>query len=203
MSKRKNKQNIYLFGALAGLLLFGATAALAFNDQLSLLEQQLFALFFDLPLTLRPVFLVITQFGNGWMVLVAAVVAYLARYCWLARNFLVTGITTYLLVVVAKELVGRPRPMFLLPDIIHRDLFVSGLGFPSGHTAVATALSLTLLPYLPRKYYFVVPLWIVAVGFSRLYLGVHAPLDIIGGFGIGLFVACTFHFIAARRPKSA
>lgn len=191
----KQRRTLATYGLVAGIVLFAVSAAFAGRGNFGLWERQVFTLFFDLPLGLLPVFLIVTQFGSAWIVLALAAAAYMTRYRPLASKLLVTGTATYLLSVLLKELVGRPRPVFFLPDILQRDMFVGGMGFPSGHTAMATALSLTLLPYLPRKLWFVVPLWIGAVGFSRIYLGVHAPLDIVGGFSIGLGVASAFKLL--------
>jgi membrane-associated phospholipid phosphatase len=95
------------------------------------------------------------------------------------------GIVTLGIVGITKVLVGRPRPFGLL----QRDIYVTGYGFPSGHTALATALALSVYPWLPKKFRWLAWVWIALVAFSRLYLGVHAPLDIIGGFVIGVLAA--------------
>lgn len=115
---------------------------------------------------------------------------------------LATGGIAYMLVQVSKLLVDRPRPAVLLSDVQSRELFVSGLGYPSGHTALATAMSLTLLPYLPRRWRWLPLAWIPLVGLSRIYLGVHAPLDVLGGFAIGLFVVALQQLVVrAKRLK--
>ena len=65
--------------------------------------------------------------------------------------------------------------------------------FPSGHAATSFAAATVLTFALPR----LAPLWLlmaVAVGFSRVYVGVHYPLDIVGGAMLGIAVA-----IALRR----
>ena len=71
--------------------------------------------------------------------------------------------------------------------------------FPSGHTSMAfcTATSLSLLyPY----WYVVVPsmLWATSVGFSRLYLGVHYPTDVLTGALLGAGVAWVAYNVAQR-----
>lgn len=65
----------------------------------------------------------------------------------------------------------------------------SGAGFPSGHVMVVTIILLTFMPYLPKMWRWILPIvGITAVSWSRMYLGLHAPLDIIGGFAIGVGV---------------
>jgi len=198
---RTKQQTTWRLGLLLGLGLFVLSALAARGDSLGLLETRLFTLFFNLPDGLRPILLLVTQLGSGWFLVVLSLVLLVRRQPLLARKVFVAGALTFALAQLAKMLVGRPRPVLLLPDIIQREFFVTGMGFPSGHTALATALSLTLLLHLPPRWRFLVPLWIIAVGFSRLYLGVHAPLDIIGGFAIGLFVASAFQVLIGFRQR--
>jgi len=63
-----------------------------------------------------------------------------------------------------------------------------GTSFPSSHTAVTVAVVIALLPFLPRALAGVAIAYAVLVGWSRVYLGVHYPLDILGGAGIGIAV---------------
>ncbi len=89
------------------------------------------------------------------------------------------------LVWVLKHTVNRPRPYetysFITPKVTE-----DSPSFPSGHTTAAfetaTALSLNF-----PKWYVVVPAytWASAVGYSRLYLGVHYPSDVAAGMLIG------------------
>ena len=85
-----------------------------------------------------------------------------------------------------KITVQRERPFTTYPDIIYQKTDVGSYSFPSGHTnfAFATATSLTLA--FP-KWYVIVPAYsyAVAVGYSRMYLGVHYPSDVLTGALIG------------------
>jgi membrane-associated phospholipid phosphatase len=63
-----------------------------------------------------------------------------------------------------------------------------GTSFPSSHTAVTVAVVIALVPFLPRAMAGVAIGYAVLVGWSRVYLGVHYPLDIMGGAGIGMAV---------------
>ena len=60
-----------------------------------------------------------------------------------------------------------------------------GTSFPSSHTAVALAVAIALVPFLARPLAAAGIAYAVLVGWSRVYLGVHYPLDILGGAGIG------------------
>jgi glycosyltransferase 2 family protein len=84
-----------------------------------------------------------------------------------------------------KRLVARGRPASLLSDVHLREN-ASGLGYISGHTAVAFALAAVLGPSLPGRWRLVAVVLAVAVGAARIYAGAHLPLDVVGGAGMGL-----------------
>jgi membrane-associated phospholipid phosphatase len=69
------------------------------------------------------------------------------------------------------------------------------MGFPSWHAAAITVIMLTLLPYLRGKWRLAVPLLIAAVCISRLYLGVHIPLDIVGGVALGTAIVASIRIL--------
>jgi undecaprenyl-diphosphatase len=73
----------------------------------------------------------------------------------------------------------------LLGDVHLRE-HAGGLGYISGHAAVACALAAVLLPSMPSRWQPVVAVLAVAVGVARVYAGVHLPLDVVGGCGFGL-----------------
>ncbi|MHB1163029.1 MAG: phosphatase PAP2 family protein [Minisyncoccota bacterium] len=86
-----------------------------------------------------------------------------------------------------KEIVGRARPGGLIPAF-----FQPGFSFPSGHATISIALygfiAFLLLRHYPRYKRFVVlgaALLALSIGFSRLYVGVHFPSDVIAGYALG------------------
>lgn len=86
-----------------------------------------------------------------------------------------------------KAGVRRPRPFVTYPDIITKKSKGGGFSFPSGHTAVAFATATSLSLTYP-KWYVIAPSFAYAgaVAYSRMYLGVHYPSDLLGGILIGV-----------------
>lgn len=145
--------------------------------------------------------LVVTQLGNViFALLLVAFLAALHKYR-LALRLILTGSLAYISASVLKLIVHRPRPADQITDIISREGLTFGFGFPSGHTALAVALGLTLLSHIPSKYRWLVFALMAAVAISRLYLGVHAPLDIIGGAAIGVLAALSIRSIKRIVPS--
>jgi membrane-associated phospholipid phosphatase len=99
--------------------------------------------------------------------------------------FALTVGETYLI----KALVKRPRPYITYPDLKNQTTEGS-YSFPSGHTSstfsIATSLSLNY-----PKWYVIAPayLWAGATGFSRMYLNVHYPTDVLTGAALGSLTA--------------
>jgi membrane-associated phospholipid phosphatase len=87
---------------------------------------------------------------------------------------------------VAKAIADRPRPYEVMADAVLRQQPAHGTSFPSSHTAVTLAVVIALVPFLARPLAAVGIAYAVLVGWSRVYLGVHYPLDILGGVGIGM-----------------
>lgn len=89
------------------------------------------------------------------------------------------------LTFATKAIINKPRPHEADSTIIALKNATNG-SFPSGHTseAFATATTLTLINH---KWYVVVPAytWAGLVGYSRLYMGVHYPSDVIAGAVLG------------------
>jgi membrane-associated phospholipid phosphatase len=88
------------------------------------------------------------------------------------------------LVQTLKETMHQPRPAGILPDV--HLLYPSDWGaFPSGDTALAWVIVGALLPGAPRWGQALLVMYGLFVAYARIYTGVHFPLDVLVGAGIG------------------
>jgi undecaprenyl-diphosphatase len=102
------------------------------------------------------------------------------------------------LAALVKAAVGENRPSE--PDALVT--IPHSHSFPSGHTATAFAGATLLSAFVPRAapaFY----LLAAAIAYSRLYVGVHFPLDVVGGVVIGLVTALLLLSAARRRSVRA
>jgi undecaprenyl-diphosphatase len=108
-----------------------------------------------------------------------------------------------LLSLVGKLLVDRPRPYRAFPEadpLLRTDVSSS---FPSGHAATSFA-GAVILAYLFRRAVPALLALAALVAFSRVYVGVHYPLDVIAGAALGAAVALALvGGLKARRRISA
>lgn len=189
---------VRVLGGTAGL---SVTLLAIERDRLTLFERDLFRLVNDLPDWLSPALVVTMQAGNalaGPMLAMAALllgrVGGLRRPRRAALDLAVAGLAAWFAAKLVKALVQRPRPAGLIEEVFRRGS-VDGMGFVSGHTAVATALVTAAGPYLPRRWRraaWALP-WIVGV--ARVYEGAHLPLDIVGGVAVGWVVGAALHLV--------
>jgi len=140
------------------------------------------------------------------VVIVAGFLALQTRF----RTALVVAITSFsseLLSNVMKHAFNRPRPS-VVPHL--REVFSSS--FPSGHAMESAIVYLTLGAILMRAaesritkiYIFATAILLTAlVGISRVYLGVHYPTDVIGGWIIGFMWASICWLVAQRFEATA
>ncbi len=103
-----------------------------------------------------------------------------------------TGIAAWFFATVLKFFIHTQRPFLKLPDVVA--LFdKTGYAFPSGHATFFMAMAFAV--YFEHKkagYLFI--LCAVLIGFARIAAGVHFPVDILGGFILGILTAYLVKF---------
>ena len=146
------------------------------------------------------------QAGVAMAVPIGAVVLYFFVRHWRPPVTLVVGgiVFGWAAAKLIKEFVGRGRPGALLDDVSAGfEGLPDGLGFPSGHAVVAFTLAVVFSPYLPRWARWLFYAFAVAVGFSRIYMGAHLPLDTIGGAAFGVIIGSAINLTSGLRRDRA
>jgi undecaprenyl-diphosphatase len=103
---------------------------------------------------------------------------------------------------VLKVWVDRDRPPLSDPQPEPLVDLPATFSFPSGHATVSFACATTLALAVPRLR---IPLYALAVliSFSRVYVGVHYPLDVLAGAVLGVALAIALRKLAAALRRSA
>lgn len=138
-----------------------------------------------------------------------------ATFVWKRKKYISYGllisvniIVGVLLNYILKQLFHRPRPDLL------KLVEIGGYSFPSGHS-MASMIFYGFLVYLSIRYVKhwskyciagILGLLIIAIGISRIYLGVHYASDVLGGFIVGLgwlivFIKLSERFVFSKRKS--
>lgn len=158
------------------------------------------------------VFLVITMLGEWLVAILVMAVAFLVMALRQQRRqaivLVLTVVCSQMTTTAGKLLFGRARPGGLLPAYVELTY-----AFPSGHASIAAALYGFLTYFAVKqaksrrwKVTIMVAggLVILAIGFSRMYLGVHYLSDVLGGYLVGTFWLLVSTIVLERkRAKTA
>lgn len=163
--------------------------------------------------SLTRIAIIITNLGSayieiGLMLVVGAFLLFRLKHTWETVLLAISLSGAWLLNTILKELFHRARP-----DIVQL-VKAGGYSFPSGHATVAAAfyavigylLWLNLINRSKPSWYIVVFTFalIIAIGISRIYLGVHFASDVIAGYAAGgvWAIACIVGLKEIRNYKS-
>jgi undecaprenyl-diphosphatase len=142
------------------------------------------------------------SFGIVWLVLALAI----SGFSW-SRPWLWTRVGAMILIAESvsgalKAQVARDRPPVTDPDPEPLVRLPETHSFPSGHATVSFACATVLALAVPRLR---VPLYLLAalISFSRVYVGVHYPFDVVAGAVLGYGLARALRMLARALRRSA
>lgn len=142
---------------------------------------------------LTPFFKFITHLGDSGLIWIATSIALLIHKKTRKVGILcITALLGSLIVnnLILKNIVARIRPYEVVNGL---NLLIQkqvDLSFPSGHTGASFAAAVTIYQCLNKKRYGIIALILAfLIGFSRLYVGVHYPTDVLTGLFTGTLIS--------------
>ena len=153
---------------------------------------------------MTPFWKLVTLLGNGgiFWILVCLVMLCMKKTRKAGIVMVIALIVNALLVnVCIKNVVARVRPYDAFDDIIRLIEAQKDYSFPSGHTSASFACAFGMYLGLRKEMKkYSIPFFVIAtlVGFTRLYLAVHYPCDVLGGVVIGILSAFVALFLLSK-----
>ncbi len=140
---------------------------------------------------LDAIFKAITFMGEEeFFLILLPLVFWCVDFAWGTRLAFVYLFSPYVNTVF-KDLFAHPRPFELDPAVKLHD--VRGYGLPSGHAQSAVVVWGIIAARFHKAWLWVVAiLLMVLIGFSRVYLGVHFPTDVLGGWVVGAVLLASY-----------
>lgn len=175
-----------------------ATATLA-RRPITQPEIRIFRMANGLPGGGYPAIWIPMQYGTFGTVPAAAVLALARRRPQLAMAIGVGGTAAWVLAKAVKSIVDRGRPAGVLEGVVLRGREEGDRGFPSGHASVSAALTIVTWPYLSNGWRLSLAALSGIVPFARMYVGVHLPLDVVGGSALGLAIGSAVNLSIPMR----
>jgi undecaprenyl-diphosphatase len=186
MATRRPADAVTVLAGLAGTAL---CAWVVSPGTVGALERDVFLVVNGWPDALRwPLWVFQTLGVLGMPLIVAAGALWYRRWRLAAGLLLLVPLKLVVEREVLKVLVQRERPGTVIEGAVLRDVPSAGLSFPSGHAIIAFGIVTLLWPYLRPRWRAAALALAVLNSLARVYLGAHAPLDVIGGACAGVAV---------------
>lgn len=152
------------------------------------------------------IMLFITNFCNPIiLILLSLVILLICKDKKMGLIIMINLFVSILLNIIFKGIIQRDRP---LEDFL---IIESGYSFPSGHSMVSMAYYGLIIYFIYKKIkdkrvrnvlMILIGFLILAIGFSRIYLGVHFASDVIGGFLISIiYLVCAIKLLNLKYYK--
>jgi undecaprenyl-diphosphatase len=180
------------------------TWIIAAQDGLEAWERSLTRWFNDAPNWVAHVMWPVMQAGTLFCPIVVALVIGLVRRDWFVAGVTVAvGIVTWFGAQGVKQIVERERPVAFITDLHVREGTGNGLGYLSGHSAMAAGVAVVAFTVVARRWWPLLIAAVVVVGIARIVHGVHLPADVIGGWAFGTLLGLVGVSVIDRHRQRA
>lgn len=153
-----------------------------------------------------PIFTSITHLGDAgifWIILTVVLLCFkktrragVYSACALLGSLVVNNL-------ILKNLVNRTRPYEVVEGLRCIVGLATDASFPSGHTGASFASAVAMCRQLPKPWAVFFLILAGCIAFSRLYVGIHYPTDVLGGLVTGIGIGVLVNIVGMRLCKEA